>query len=73
MYSKMANTIDLAITYSCNLCCKHCNLNCNSKEGTEMPFDEVIKVLKAAEKCEVFNIYLQGGEPTIHKDFEKIL
>ena len=64
---------------SCNLKCKHCYIdnvgeNKNSKDGNDFLDIEKIKTSLAAIKKESLNsIYLTGGEPLMHPEFNKIL
>ena len=64
---------------SCNLKCKHCYIdnvgeNKNSKDGNDFLDIEKIKTSLATIKKESLNsIYLTGGEPLMHPEFNKIL
>lgn len=68
--------IEIDITYDCNLKCLGCNRSC-----TQMPTTEQIELcdiehfisdsIKVGKKWKQINIL--GGEPTLHKNFEKII
>ena len=72
-YPSAPNTIDLAITYNCNLGCRHCNLKCNIGDAINMPFKTIQKLFMAFSKIGVFQVYLQGGEPFLHPEIFDIL
>lgn len=61
---------------SCNLNCKYCYLEKDSfkKEEDFLNFDKVKLALSSLKKEEKLNsIYLTGGEPLLHPEFNKIL
>jgi len=59
----------LQITTRCNMNCEHCGMNC-TKEGEDMDHKTFKNALTyfSGDFCTI-----GGGEPTLHKDFEKIL
>ena len=67
------STIDLAITYRCNLGCNHCNLSCKIGVGEEMSFGRFTDIYEQILNMGVFKIYLQGGEPFVHSEIKSIL
>lgn len=66
--------VQFAISERCNLFCKHCCYNATVKEkNTDLPLDEIKKILDKIISCEPESITLSGGEPLIRKDFYDIL
>lgn len=66
--------VSLLLTYRCNLRCKHCLVG--SFRFSKMKEIDIIaleKLAKQMEKYEVFKVILNGGEPTVRKDFFNIL
>ena len=65
------------VTSRCNFSCKHCCYSYgNGKQGKDMPFELFEKAIE--KYIDLINknngyISLGGGEPTLHKDFWKIL
>lgn len=72
-------TYDLKVGYSCNNNCVHCVIrpNVNDLKKMNLPIDssygELVKVMQSPEFVEADGIVLTGGEPTIRKDFMRIV
>lgn len=60
---------------SCNLKCSHCYIKRNpfKKEKDFLPVDKIKQTLLSARKENLKSIYLTGGEPMTHPDFNTIL
>lgn len=60
---------------ACNLKCKNCFLNCNNKYTVKnfLPLDKIKAALIDSRGFDLKSIYLTGGEPLIHPDFNNIL
>lgn len=59
------------ITDRCNFDCLYCN---SHKPGAKNPeYDKLITTLKYIKDFGIGCVYLQGGEPTIHKNLTQIL
>jgi len=58
----------IQITTRCNMSCEHCCYSCTA-EGEDMS----LRVFRAAVAASDMSITLGGGEPTLHKQFEKFL
>ena len=70
-------TIDWAITYHCNSCCKMCSAkllmtNPKKKGKSYLSPDEMINTWNQAVKLGAIHVNLTGGEPTLRKDEELI-
>lgn len=63
----------IEITTACNMQCPVCYADA-AASGRDMPFEDVARIIdKIAEVDPATHIILIGGEPTIHKDFFRIL
>ncbi|MFA6988528.1 MAG: radical SAM protein [Candidatus Gastranaerophilaceae bacterium] len=60
---------------SCNLKCRHCYLGCapNNKKKNFLQSDKVRKYLEENNNNDLKSIYLTGGEPMVHPDFNNIV
>ena len=66
-------TMQVNITYACNLACRHCYLKCSPK-NTEAMSREVLQACLDAFKAGGFEIMdITGGSPELHPDFEWFL
>ena len=64
--------IFLAITKKCNLQCTHCSSDSGIKENQYLSFTTLKKLLIEFKEMGVFEISLNGGEPTMHPDFFRL-
>ena len=66
-------TMQVNITYACNLACRHCYLECTPQNTEAMSHETLEKCLAAfaAGKFEIMDI--TGGSPELHPDFEWFL
>ena len=60
---------------NCNLKCKHCYMNFDvyKKIKDFIPIEQIKQAIKDLEKYDIKMIYLTGGEPLLHPDFNAIL
>lgn len=60
---------------NCNLKCKHCYINFDSYKKIKdfIPVDVIKQALQDTKNLNVKMIYLTGGEPLLHPDFNTIL
>lgn len=66
----------LQLSYkTCNLKCKHCYIERNiyKNEDDFMSMDKIKEALLAVKNMKLSSIYLTGGEPLMHPDFNQIL
>ncbi len=61
-----------AVTYRCNLKCKHCFVD-TVKPEKELGIVEISSILEDLSKAGVLTVAFTGGEPFIRKDFVDIL
>jgi AdoMet-dependent heme synthase len=60
---------------SCNLKCRHCYLGCapNNKKKNFLQTDKIRKCLEENSNEHLKAVYLTGGEPMVHPDFNNIV
>ena len=60
---------------ACNLKCKNCYIERNPYKNEEdfIPLEKIKQTLSAIKGKELNSIYLTGGEPMLHPDFNQIL
>lgn len=65
----------LNITYKCNSSCLFCaaDLGIHHNESEEMSYEKLVDILEESSLGEGDRIILNGGEPTLHKDFIEIV
>lgn len=77
--SKKISHADIKLNYLCNNCCIHCNVSDlrerieKGGRGFEPSTAEIIRRITAFRNQGVEAITLTGGEPTLRKDFIKIV
>lgn len=75
-YGRNINYLRISVTDRCNLRCEYCmpedGILCKGHEDI-LRFEEIIKVIKAAERLGINKIRYTGGEPLVMKDFDKLI
>ena len=66
-------TMQVNITYMCNLACRHCYLECSPKNEQAMSRETMQKCLDAFEAGGFETMDITGGSPELHPDFEWFL
>ena len=66
-------TMQVNITYQCNLACKHCYLECGPNNTERMTHDTMLAALTAVSAGEFSVMDITGGSPELHPDFEWFL
>lgn len=62
--------LELQITNRCNLRCKHCFVN--GEKYSELSVTHIRDILKEFEEMQGLRVLISGGEPTVHRSFERI-
>jgi radical SAM protein with 4Fe4S-binding SPASM domain len=62
--------LELQITDTCNLRCKHCYMG--ETPGHELPPKQVMRVLGEFQKMQGLRVLISGGEPLMHSRFAEI-
>lgn len=71
-YGREVNYIRLSVTDRCNLQCFYCRTDGCVKfipHENVLSYEEMLRLVKAAEKMNVSKLRLTGGEPFVRKDF----
>lgn len=68
-----SSTLQVNITYECNLACRHCYLECSPKNSRIMPKETLAKVLDAYTAGGFTTLDITGGSPELHPDFSWFL
>lgn len=66
-------TMQVNITYACNLACRHCYLECTPKNTEAMSRETLQKCLDAFSAGGFKTMDITGGSPELHPDFEWFL
>ncbi|MBQ9042548.1 MAG: arsenosugar biosynthesis radical SAM protein ArsS [Eggerthellaceae bacterium] len=66
-------TMQVNITYACNLACRHCYLECSPKNTEAMSRETMQKCLDAFAAGGFETMDITGGSPELHPDFEWFL
>lgn len=61
----------IEVTQRCPLQCKHCFLG--DKDTEELPADKWFEIMDKLYYSGVESLVIEGGEPTVHQDFYRIL
>jgi MoaA/NifB/PqqE/SkfB family radical SAM enzyme len=64
--------IVIELTNRCNLSCRHCFEERHAATG-DLPLEVLEKVFREGKSCGIDQVSFTGGEPTIHREFEKII
>jgi antilisterial bacteriocin subtilosin biosynthesis protein AlbA len=65
--------LTIELTEGCNLRCDYCYRNSDASKLNHMPTDELLSVIDKLWAAGLRTVELTGGEPTVHRDFRKIL
>lgn len=66
-------SVSFEVTYSCNLCCKHCYANAGAPLDGELTTEQIFRFIDELAEMKVFSISLTGGEPLTRKDIFHII
>lgn len=66
----------LLLTDKCNFNCLHCcedatGIQCG--KGSELEYRDVCRIIDKLESMKIEELLISGGEPTLHKEFKKII
>lgn len=64
-------SVSWALTYSCNLYCKHCYAS--KEQLRELSLNQCLKMIEKLKKLNILDVSLEGGEPLVRTDFFDIL
>lgn len=66
-------TLQVNVTYACNLACRHCYLECSPRNGQAASRETLEKVLRAYDAGGFSVLDVTGGSPELHPDFGWLL
>ncbi|MBU3160393.1 GTP 3',8-cyclase MoaA [Clostridium frigoris] len=75
-YGRNINYLRISVTDRCNLRCTYCmpEQGIESKRHMDiLRFEEILKIVKAAEKLGINKVRYTGGEPLVMKDLDKLI
>lgn len=75
-YARSRKSVEIDITYRCNLTCHNCNRSCGQAPSVDqMTVDQLRKFTSESDENGIKweNIRILGGEPTLHPDILEIL
>ncbi|MBU7028690.1 MAG: radical SAM protein [Theionarchaea archaeon] len=72
-YLKAPNSIVWDVTSRCNLKCKHCYVEAESKKTEEPSTEEAKAIIDQLKKAKVFTLSFSGGEPLLRDDLFELL
>jgi SynChlorMet cassette radical SAM/SPASM protein ScmE len=71
---KTPRSVDIEITFRCNLRCRYCYFFDNPDSGYgDLPAGEWLKFIEELGRCSVMTVCLLGGEPFIRNDLPQII
>lgn len=65
--------VTFGITNKCNLRCPYCFAGLDNRQGMEMPTEKILDYIDQFRDLGAQEINLQGGEPSLHPDIDKIV
>ena len=67
-------SVNLDLTLACNFACPHCVDSTILNDGNALSLEDVKKTIRTLHSKGLLSvILLGGGEPTLHRDFEKVV
>ena len=67
-------SVNLDLTLACNFSCPHCVDSSILNDGNALSFEDVTKTIRTLHSKGLLSvILLGGGEPTLHRDFERLV
>ncbi len=70
---KIMKRLDIKITYQCNNYCRFCAPGSRRELLADMSWSEIKNALDKARKAGAADVVINGGEPTLHPDFLRML
>lgn len=65
--------VEWHITKRCNLSCGYCYSNAESKSDFELTTEEALDLVRQFSACNVIEVQIEGGEPTLRFDLLEIM
>ncbi|MFO3716389.1 radical SAM protein [Anaerococcus cruorum] len=67
------DTLQLNVTRTCNLACKHCHLSCNPNRREDMSMDVAEKCLELLKSYDFKTVDITGGAPEMSGVFKYLV
>jgi len=68
------STIEIGLTYRCQLNCRHCGVYGQSKTNqSELSSDEIKQIISQAHSLGVYLVVFSGGEPLMREDIAELV
>ena len=67
------DTLQLNVTRTCNLACKHCHLSCNPNRREDMSMDVAEKCLELLKSYDFKTVDITGGAPEMSEVFKYLV
>lgn len=65
--------VSYELTNKCNLRCLHCLNSSGNEDPAALPTEKIFQLIDDLKKINVTKMYLTGGEPSLHPDFNAIV
>jgi radical SAM protein with 4Fe4S-binding SPASM domain len=65
--------MNVELTVGCNLRCDYCYRESDATKLSHMPTEELLELIEKLWAAGLRTVELTGGEPTVHRDFRRIL
>lgn len=65
--------VSYELTNKCNLHCLHCLNSSGDEDPAALSTEKIFKLIDDLKKIQVTKMYLTGGEPSLHPDFDAIV
>jgi radical SAM protein with 4Fe4S-binding SPASM domain len=66
-------SVDVFVTSRCNLRCAHCFASSSEGNASELVYEDLEFIFNQLESMGVFEVRINGGEPLLHHEIDKIL
>ena len=70
---KIPLVLNLLVTNACNLDCAYCYIDPKARKIPDLSFDKICKIIDEFYEIGTRSIWIQGGEPLLRKDIDKIV
>jgi radical SAM protein with 4Fe4S-binding SPASM domain len=65
--------LSIDVTSRCNLTCWHCRHRGRAQNGSDLSFEQIVRIVDDASQMGVFRLVISGGEPFLRTDVIDIL
>jgi len=72
-YNRKITGLRISLTQRCNLNCRYCHHEGESRSSEEMTSDEILRIVKIASSLGIRRVKYTGGEPLLRSDLKDII